>query len=54
MNKSRAPLSRRSGLVGHSNEMIAIEKATYLHSLGFNMNWASFRRRVDVHCECEI
>ena len=21
---------------------VAIEKATYLHSLGFNMNWASF------------
>jgi AP-3 complex subunit delta-1 len=21
---------------------VAIEKATYLHSLGYNMNWASF------------
>ena len=42
MNKSLQDIRAEVVSSDIRTKSIAIEKATYLHSLGFNMNWASF------------
>ena len=42
MNKSLQDIREEVVSSDIRTKSIAIEKATYLHSLGFNMNWASF------------